>query len=83
MGWEKGEVESVSKIVVLNVTVSPGMDQERRNTGGVGQSMRKERYTEVLYETESSIVAGKECQIFMMCLGMKTAILVLILHMFP
>lgn len=34
MGWEKGEVESVSKIVVLNVTVSPGMDQERRNTGG-------------------------------------------------
>ena len=34
--------------------------------------MRKERYPEVLYETENSIVSGKERQIFMMCLGMKT-----------
>lgn len=45
--------------------------------------MRKERYTEVLYETENSVVSGKERQIFMMCLGMKTGILVLIFHVFP
>lgn len=45
--------------------------------------MKKERYTEVLYETENSIVAGKERKIFMTCLGMKTGIGVLIFHVFP
>lgn len=62
--WSKrgNEVDHVSKVIVLDVTLSSGMDQERGNPGGLDSQWGKKSYTltEVLDETENSTVGGKE-----------------------
>lgn len=82
-GGGEGEVKRVSKTIVLGVTISPRMDEYRKNTAVDSQCEKRNILTEVLYETENRIAGGKEHQIFMMCLRMKTDILVLIFHVFP
>lgn len=76
-------MKPVSKTIVLDVTISPGIDQDRRNTAMDSQREERNRLTEVLCETETSIAGGKEYQVLMMCLRMKTGILVLIFLVFP
>lgn len=52
-------MKPVSETIALDVTISPGIDQDRRNTAVDSQREERNTLTEVLCETETSIAGGK------------------------
>lgn len=66
------DVEHVGEIVVAIILISAGLNWE-----SVRHSMRNETtLIEVLHKTQYSLVGVQEHQIFMMCLRMKTGMVV-------